>query len=120
MANSNNFTQEILRYLKDYTDDVKDEVKKASKEIAKESAQKLKTSSPKKSGKYRKGWTSKKVNEVQVVHNKTRYQLTHLLEKGHASRNGGRVGAIVHIKPVEENAIREFERRIEEAVGGGR
>jgi hypothetical protein len=51
-----------------------------------------------------------------VVHSKNRYQLTHLLENGHAKRGGGRVRAIPHIGPAEEIGIRELEERIERAL----
>jgi hypothetical protein len=53
-----------------------------------------------------------------IVYGKTgTYQLAHLLENGHARRGGGRnVDAIVHIKPVEEWAIKEVEARIREKV----
>lgn len=51
-----------------------------------------------------------------TVFNKTDYQITHLLEYGHASRNGGRVKPSVHIKPVEEKMITELQERIEKAV----
>jgi type II secretory pathway predicted ATPase ExeA len=51
-----------------------------------------------------------------VVHNKTDYQLTHLLEHGHVKRNGERFNGEVHIRPNEEKAIREYLRRIERAL----
>ncbi|KAK9680615.1 hypothetical protein QE152_g38973 [Popillia japonica] len=44
-----------------------------------------------------------------VVHNKKKPGLTHLLENGHALRQGGRARAIPHIKPVEEQCIKEYE-----------
>ena len=41
-------------------------------------------------------------NLAAVLYNKTDGALTHLLEHGHALRQGGRSPAIVHIQPVED------------------
>jgi hypothetical protein len=77
-----------------------------------------KTSPRRKSGEtagdYAKGW-SYAIEETAegaykgTVYNKTDYQLTHLLEKGHAKRNGGRVAAIPHIEPAFEDARKVME-----------
>lgn len=72
-------------------------------------------------GSYRRGWRKKQTyadtrTKRNTVHNKTDYQITHLLEYGHASRNGGRVKPRVHIKPVEEKMVTELQERIEKAV----
>lgn len=74
----------------------------------------LKATSPKsknkrRSGQYAKSWTKKKRGKMIIIHNKE-YQLTHLLEKGHAKRGGGRVEAKVHILPVELNLKESAER----------
>ena len=71
------------------------------KDLAKHAVKQLKATSPKRTGKYASGWTKKKRGKAIVVHNKS-YQLTHLLEKGHAKRGGGRVAVRVHIAPVEK------------------
>ena len=70
-------------------------------DLAKGAVKQLKETSPKRTGKYAAGWTRKKKGKTIIVHNR-RYQLTHLLEKGHAKRGGGRVAARVHIAPVEK------------------
>ena len=44
------------------------------------------------------------------------YRVAHLLEHGHAKRNGGRVRAIVHIAPVEQTVINQFTREVEKGV----
>jgi hypothetical protein len=108
-------TNEISKYLRQYTQEVQDEVKQASDDVTKDGVKQLKSTSPKDSGKYAKGWTRKKQGEGYVIHNKV-YQLTHLLEKGHAKRGGGRVAPRVHIAPVEEKMIKDFEKRIERAI----
>ena len=55
-----------------------------------------------------------------VVHNKTDYQLTHLLENGHVIRNKkgdwGRTRPIKHIAPVEQWANSELPEEIERAL----
>jgi hypothetical protein len=79
-------------------------------QVAKEAASKLRSESPKRQGKYSRGWASKvdkgRVSVGATVYGKDgTYQLAHLLEHGHAKRGGGRTAAIEHIKPVEEWAI---------------
>ena len=73
---------------------------------AKEAVALLHAKSPMKSGEYAAGWTYKPIQAGPVkgfiVYNKDHYQLTHLLEKGHAKLPSGRVRAIPHIRPVEE------------------
>lgn len=106
-------TSEVNQILRELQSDVKDALEKTSKEVAKESVQKLKNTSPKKTGKYAAGWGQSKNKDVIVIHNKKKPGLTHLLEKGHAKRGGGRVGPIKHIEPVEQWVIKEMVNRIE-------
>jgi hypothetical protein len=117
VANLDDLTEEIMKELQRYTNLVEEEVEDAKKEIAKQLVQQLKTTSPEgETGKYSKGWRTKKVGNKIVVYNKTSYQLTHLLEHGHAKVNGGRVPAKVHIRPAEEKAVGEFLDRVEKAI----
>ena len=116
--------EQLNEILEDYSTEVREKVDKCCMETAKECGNKLKQTSPKKSGKYAKGWAVKEVatggfeQSTWVVYNKTSYQLTHLLEKGHAKRNGGRVRAIPHIKPVETWAQQELPKDIKNKLGG--
>lgn len=109
-------TIEIVKAMEEYTQEVKEEVMNAAKKVAEESARQLKESSPEKTGKYKKGWAVKEANGGYTVYNRTAPQLTHLLEKGHAKRNGGRVPGISHIAPVEKEAIEKFEKMVEGAL----
>ena len=54
-----------------------------------------------------------------VVHSKNRYSLTHLLENGHALRNGCRARAFPHITPAEEHALTQLETDIRKEIGNG-
>ena len=118
-------TESVTAQMKELLDKVDKEVQQSAKKnidgVAKESAQKLRNTSPVKTGSYAKGWGVKKLGDMDVVvHNRTDYQLTHLLENGHVIRNKkgtyGRAPAIKHIKPVEEWAIDELPRRIIEDI----
>ena len=110
-------------------DDIMETVKKrvdgatdrAITQTAKESAQKLKNTSPKRTGDYAKGWRVKKRGKHdQIVYNATNYQLTHLLENGHVIRNKkgtyGRTTGDHHISDVEKEAIQVLPRRIMEDI----
>jgi hypothetical protein len=117
MANIN-IANEIARALSEYRDDIVEGIDEAKLKVAKETVKDLKTTSPKLTGDYRKGWTTKKVGTAQVIHNKTEYRLTHLLEKGHAKRGGGRVPAIPHIEPAEDRAVRDYIDEVERVIRG--
>ncbi|WP_421927642.1 HK97 gp10 family phage protein [Lysinibacillus capsici] len=117
-TNINNLAAEINRTLRNYAHGVGEDIEKVAEKVAKEGARQLKIRSP--IGvrhQYAKGWRAKKVGNQWVVHN-IEYQLTHLLEKGHAKVGGGRVPAQVHIRPVEEEMIDEFVQGVEEAIRG--
>ena len=118
MTEINNVANEIAKLVRQYTKEVKEECEAAKQEVSKELVSDIKKDSPEKTGSYRKGWNVKKGKgrKPALVHNKTDYQLTHLLEHGHAKRNGGRVAPKVHIRPNEEKAVKEFEKRIKGAI----
>lgn len=102
---------------------VKKELKETSPKRNGNGLKRYKSGKSYKSGAYAKAWTSSIVYNVSgnkriIISNKQHYYLTHLLEYGHTTRNGGRVRAIPHIKPVEEKAIKEFEKKIAEAIQG--
>lgn len=111
--------------LKDYTVDLIRATNNAQDDVAKKTAQRLRNTSPKraKGGRhYANGWTVKRDRPVAglvkvTVYNKTKPQLTHLLERGHVVKNGkgeyGRAPAHPHILPAEEWAANEIVAQIE-------
>lgn len=114
----NALANEIVSTIKEYTDEVIDKVEKAADAIADEGVRELRNTSPKDTGGYAKGWTVKKTQNGKVIYNKNKPQLTHLLEKGYAKVNGGRVAGVKHIEPVEEKIVNKFVEKVEEAIKG--
>ena len=114
----------IVESLEEYAGQVADTVKQAVNQVTDECLQEIRQKSPKDTGDYRKGWKKKKAFENgsqlrNVIYNATDYQLTHLLEKGHAKAGGGRVAGIPHIDPAEEHAASSLEEKIRRGVSGG-
>ena len=121
MAKTKSVSIQMQQILDEFDDKVNDVLEKSADTVSKESVEKLRNTSPKKSGEYAQGWTVKKESPKSViVHNATHYQLTHLLENGHVIRNKkgtyGRAPAHKHIKPVETWANKEFQRLIKEGI----
>ena len=115
--------EQIANTLRDYSTVKQEQVNEIAAEVAKRGAKKLKLKTTGTfndlTGAYRKGWRAKKEDGIWIVHNATDYQLTHLLEKGHAKANGGRTRAFPHIKEIEQEIIEEFEKEIFEVFSNG-
>ena len=105
----------------DYTTEVSEAVSMAVTKTANEAVSELKQG---KGGfndkKYSRGWTKQVVKHrlysEATVYNKTHGHLTHLLEFGHVTRNGGRTRAFPHIAPVNDQVGNMFEEAFEEAL----
>ena len=142
MSNSNkvtvdNLSSEIMKYLTEYKEDINDEVKEVSDKIIKEAKNELKVISPKAkrnvklkggkvvpAGSYAKSWSirnGKKAKDIysKIAYNKEHYRLTHLLEFGHAKRNGERnpgAKAIPHIRKTEDKYRGKFINELEAKI----
>lgn len=115
-------TDEIMRELEQYSDEVATGMKVSIDDVSKTCLSEIRKASPKRTGAYKKGWVRKKIYESQggikyVIYNKSHYQLTHLLEHGHAKRSGGRVGGKPHISPAETRAKKALIIKIKEVIG---
>lgn len=110
---------EIDKILTEYADDVKGNLDTIKKKVATKGATALKNESREKfggSGKYAKGWRSQIVQHPHytsaVIYNRDLPGLPHLLEHGHAKKNGGRVEGRIHIAKVEEEIIKLYEQEV--------
>ena len=125
-VNYNTFASETIKITSDYADEVTDSTEAAVIKTAFKSESDLHVAGgfKNRSGRYRKGWTVT-FNQLRygleaIVHNKD-YQLTHLLESGHAKwlwgRNTGEdVQAFEHIAQVNEEAQKMLEEEIRRSV----
>lgn len=111
----------VTKELGVYSEAVTAKIKNLVDTVSKEAVAELKNTSPRRAGKYGRGWQSTTAYDSTrtkraTVHNRTSYQLTHLLENGHIKRGGGRVSPITHIAPVEKSAIEKLEAGTKEAA----
>ena len=98
----------VARELAEYNRLTTETVKKAVDRAGKTVRDDIKSGAPVKTGKYAKSWRVRKTKETSTalavtVYSPSRYMLAHLLEHGHANRNGGRTRAFPHIAPAEEH-----------------
>ena len=114
MSLTGDLSAEIAKALSEYSAEIEDKIDLIAEDVVNEAVTELKTTSPKRHGKYARNWRFKKnAKGSYVIYNADpTYRLTHLLENGHALRNGGRSQAFPHIKPVEEKVKENFEKRI--------
>lgn len=115
-------TEEVMDILNAFSEEVEEIVEEEVAELSAEIVRVLQNHPkiPTRTGKYRKSFKVKKEN----VRGRTRhtvyndeYQLTHLLERGHALPQGGRAKAYPHWEDAQRLA-EEFPDRIEKRLGG--
>ena len=113
----------VMEAVQEYADTAVEEVKQAVMETGNEVRDEIRQNAPKNTGAYARSWAVKKTREtsdsIQIVVHSKRYQLTHLLEFGHAKRGGGRTRAFPHIAPAEQAGIEQLTRDIERDLQKG-
>jgi hypothetical protein len=124
MTDINGLADAIMDAMLEYTEEVEEVIPDIVDGTADAMVKEIRASAPKRTGEYAKGWTSRKLGErtrskegyAKLICNPKRYSIAHLVEYGHAKRDGGRVSGKPHIRPVCDKLLPEFEKKIEEAV----
>lgn len=115
------FYKAIGLELEEFGGDVSDAVKEVVKKEANSCKKEIAERSPVRTGKYKNGWRVSSLYNgpggIRMSVNNKEYQLTHLLEDGHAKVDGGRVDGIPHIAPAAERVQRELPEKIRKAIG---
>lgn len=130
MSNSISFDQvgeaiakELTIYHKSVIDGIKAEAQKSVKQLVKDT----KATAPigNRTKHYKDSITSKKVSEddrsvsyVWYVKGSD-YRLSHLLENGHAKRNGGRVEGTHFIQKASDPILEQYLQAVEEVIKNG-
>jgi len=119
-----NMSNDIMKILNTYNQLVDDKVEKSVASVAKIAKSEVRLTSPTKTGRYGNSWRIKSDKSPRfsgaVIHAGDRqYGLTHLLEHGHALRNGGRTRAFPHIGPTQEHAEANFLKELTREIENG-
>lgn len=105
---SSDFAAAVDLELEEYSQDIKDGVRVVVSRVASKVVQRLKQTSPRRTGRYAKSWTKTETKPPKApaatVYNKDYGWRTHLVENGHAKADGGRVEGFPHIAPAAEEA----------------
>ena len=115
-------TEELTIYNNNVIDGIKKEAKKSMDQLVKQTKA---TSPVGKRKRYKKSIKSKKTKETDRAVSYTwyvdgpDYRLSHLLENGHATRNGGRSKAYHFIRDASEPILKEYAKNVEEVIKNG-
>lgn len=118
-------SEAINRELEIYSDDVIDGIRSEAAKSAKELVRETKATAPTRRGAYKRAISSKKLKDTPrcITHvwyvKAPEYRLSHLLENGHVTRNGGRTRAFHFIRNASEPILEAFVKSCEEVCQRG-
>ena len=122
--NIEEFADAVMSELDEFDDFISGvAIKEAVKETAKETAEIVSGSAPRKTGAYAASITSGERKQSRGRYSETvyaeapGYRLTHLLEKSHALRNGGRSTPQPHWAKGERDLGDRFANNLRKAIG---
>lgn len=118
--------EEISNVLTMYSDDITNQIKAATESSMKELVKVTKATAPVGRSKhhYRDSIKSKTVDNDYRKFSKlwyvdgSDYRLTHLLNDGHALRDGGRYEGTQFLDKAEDLVIKKYERTVEDIING--
>ena len=117
-----NLAAALQRELSLYSDEVVDRVNQAGRESAKKLEKLTKATAPVASGSFKRNIATK---EVDAGHGMKKFiwyvrppdhRVTHLLVKGHATRDGGRTKADPFLRNALDQVLPEYEKAVEESL----
>lgn len=127
LVNIDQLNEAIINSLEDYNREVVDGVKKVTKQAMNQLVKDSKATAPvgKRSKHYRDNITSKTLSESDFGLSKlwyvkgSDYRLTHLLNNGHALRDGGRYPGTNFLGNAVDKIVPDFLKEIEEVLKNG-
>lgn len=105
----------IAQAVDEYGRELDEQIRKDVSAAARTARKEISAKAPRKHGEYASSWAigddSGSFGCTKIVYSK-KPGLPHLLEKGHATRNGGRSRAYPHVAPGAAAGFAELERRM--------
>ncbi len=113
----------LADFMSDMTNIVEEEIDDTAKQMLKAVKECSPSWGENRTGEYKKGWEIVKEFEYlrtkRIIWNKKHYRRVHLLEKGHASRGGGRVRAFPHVEPAYKKYGEPLPNKIAKRIKEG-